>query len=99
MKLIFASRALRDVDEILDYIYSKNPDAAKKVSIAIEHTIGLFLTSPYIGAKTDEPDLYRYPLAKYRYTIFYRVDDQKKILQIARVIHGKRVKNLDRLPE
>jgi toxin ParE1/3/4 len=99
MKLVYAPRALRDIDEILAYIQSRSRQGAHSVSVAIEHTIGGCVLNPYIGAKTDEPNLYRYPLARYRYTIFYRVDVERDVLEIVRVVHGARVGDLGKVPD
>lgn len=99
MKVRYAPRALRDVDEILAYIHARNPQGAANVSLAIERTIGLCALTPAAGSRTNESDLYRMPLGKYRYTIFYRVDLIRDVLEVARVIHGARVKNLATLPD
>ncbi|MCK5551273.1 MAG: type II toxin-antitoxin system RelE/ParE family toxin, partial [Hyphomicrobiaceae bacterium] len=64
----------------------------------IEHTIDACVVNPYIGAKSDEPNVYRYPLAKYRHTIFYRVDQDHGVLEIARIVHGARVRDLGKIP-
>jgi plasmid stabilization system protein ParE len=69
------------------------------VSLAIEHATELCALSPYAGTKTDEPNVYRHPLSKYRYTIFYRVDAARDIVEIAHVTHGARVRDLGRMPE
>jgi plasmid stabilization system protein ParE len=39
MKVVYASRALRDIDDILAYIKTRNPQGARSVSLAIEHAI------------------------------------------------------------
>jgi plasmid stabilization system protein ParE len=39
MKIVYASRALRDIDEILAYIRKRSPRGAHSVSVAIEHAI------------------------------------------------------------
>ncbi len=98
MRLVYASRALRDIDGILERVHERSPKGAKNVSLAIEHTIAICAAGPYTGTKTDEPSLYRYPLAKYRYTIFYRVDADQDRVEIVRIVHGARVKSLGRLP-
>ncbi len=85
MKVVYASRALRDIDDILAYIKTRSPQGARSVSLAIEHAIRTCALSPHASAKTDEPGVYRRPLGRYRYTIFY-------------VIHGARVRNLRRMP-
>lgn len=99
MKLVYAPRALRDVDEILSYIQSRSIQGAHSVSVAIERPIDACVFNPYIGAKTDEPNLYRYPLARYRYTIFYRVVVKRDVLEVVRVVHGARVRDLGKVPD
>jgi len=54
---------------------------------------------PRAGSITDEPGVYRSVLGKYRYTIFYRVLADNAGIEIARVTHGARAKDLRRLPE
>jgi plasmid stabilization system protein ParE len=98
MKVIYAPQALRDVDDILAYIQKRSPAGARNVSVAIERAVEACALNPRTGAKTDEPEVYRRPLNKYRYTIFYRVLADVDAVEIARVIHGARVKNLRRLP-
>jgi plasmid stabilization system protein ParE len=98
MKVIYAPRALRDIDDILAYISKRSPRGAHKVSLAIEHTIHMCALNPRAIGRTDEPNVYRRPLGKYRYTVFYRVLPQEDGIEIARVVHGGRVKNLRKVP-
>jgi plasmid stabilization system protein ParE len=58
MRLVYASRALRDIDGILERVHERSPKGAKNVSLAIEHTIAICAAGPYTGTKTDEPSLY-----------------------------------------
>ena len=99
MKVVYAPRALRDVDEILAYIHARSPRGAHNVSMAIEYTIHMCALNPRAGAKTDEQNVYRRPLGKYRYTIFYRALTDGDGIEVARVIHGARVKDLGTMPE
>lgn len=99
MKVIYAPRALRDIDEILAYIHKRSPRGAHSVSLAIEYTIHMCALNPRATGKTDEPDVYRRPLGKYRYTIFYRTLANDEGIEVARVVHSARVKNLRRLPD
>ena len=99
MKVLYASRALRDIDDILEYIQARNPQGTRSVSLAIEHAIHTCALSPHGSAKTDEPGVYRRPLGKYRYTIFYRVLAGGEGIEVARVIHGARVRDLRRMPD
>jgi len=99
MRIVYAPRALRDIDEILAYIRQRSPRGAHAVSLAIEHTIQLCALSPHASGKTDEPNVYRRRLGKYRYTIFYRALVHKGVVEIVRVIHSSRVRSLDKLPD
>jgi toxin ParE1/3/4 len=99
VRLVYAPRALRDIDEILAYIQSRSRQGAGNVSRAIERAMELCALNPYNGAPTNESNLYRYPLARYRFRVFYRVDAARDVVEIARVIHGARVRDLGRLPD
>ena len=99
MRVVYAPRALRDIDEILAYIQKRSPRGAHSVSLAIECTIHMCALNPRATGKTDEPNVYRRPLGKYRYTVFYRVLPHGEGIEVARVVHGARVKSLRKVPE
>ena len=96
MKVVYARRALRDIDSILSYIQKRSPSGARNVSLAIEYAIQMCALHPRTGSKTDEPNLYRRALGKYRYTIFYRTAADG--IEVVRVVHGARIKVLTKLP-
>ena len=98
MKLVYSPRSLRDVDEILTYVRDRSAQGAHNVSVAIERTIESIAANPYIGTSTDEPQVYRFPLSRYRYTLFYRVDEPRGVVEIIRVVQGARVRDLGKLP-
>ena len=99
MTLIYAPRALRDIDEILAYVQNKSPHGARNVSIAIEHTITICARNPRSGSATDRPDIFRWPLRNYRYTIFYRHNASSDLVEIVRVIYAPRIRNLRQPPD
>ena len=99
MKLVYAQRALRDIDEILSYIQERSPSGASSVSLAIEHTTEICGANPRAGTPTDEPLVYRWPLAQYRYTIFYRFDPDQRIVEVVRIVHASRIRALGRVPD
>lgn len=99
MKVRYAPRALRDIDDILTHIHKRSPRGAHNVSLAIEHAIRMSALKPRTSAKTDEPCVYRRPLGKYRYTIFYRALAGDEGIEVIRVVHGARVKNLAKVPD
>ena len=99
MKVVYAPRALRDIDGILTYIQKRSATGANSVSLAIEYTIHASALNPHTGSRTNVPNLYRRPLGKYRYTVFYRTLPAGDGIEVVRVVHGARVKDLDVLPE
>jgi plasmid stabilization system protein ParE len=98
MKVVYADRARRDIGDIYDSIAQHNPRAAQRVEDAIRTSCEGLAHFAYSAPATDEPNVRRLPLVRYPYTIFYRVDATHDLVEIARVIHGARVKNLRRLP-
>lgn len=98
MKIVYAPRALSDIDEILAYIQARSPRGAHRVSLAIEYAIEMCALSPHAAGKTNEPNVYRRPLGRYRYTIFYRTLADGEGIEIARVVHSARVRNLQNMP-
>lgn len=98
MKVVYASRALRDIDDILTYIRERSPGGARSVSLAIEHAVQTCASNPNAAGQTDEPGVYRRPLGRYRYTIFYRILAEGEGIEVARVIHGARVRDLRKMP-
>jgi toxin ParE1/3/4 len=51
MNVGFSRRALRDLEEIFDYIAIDNPQAAQRVRKAILEAISLVASRPYLGIK------------------------------------------------
>ena len=99
MKVVYAERARRDIADIFDAIAPHNRAAAMRVEAMIRIQCKRLTEFPYAAAETDEPGVRRLPLVRYPYTIFYRVNVEMDRIEIARVLHGARIKDLHRLPE
>ena len=99
MKVVYAQRARRDIEDIYGYIALSNPAAAQAVEDAIRITCEALAEFPYAAPATDEPNVRRAPLVIYPYTIFYRVDDHRQRIEVVRVIHSARITDLGRLPD
>ena len=97
MKIVYAPRALRNIGEILEYIHTRSPSGARNVSPAIEHSIRACGLAPRAGGRTDEPGVYRRPLGKYHYTVFYRPQGDGS--EVVRVAHSARVRRLTSVPD
>ena len=99
MKVVYAVRAQHDIVGIYDAIAPHNRAAAQRVENLIRTKCDALADFPFASEATDEPNVRRLPLVRYPYTIFYRVDAAHDLVEIARVIHSARIKNLRRLPD
>lgn len=99
MKVRLSPRALADLEAIRDYLVPLSPRGADNVRIEISATVDHIAEFPRSGGATDEFNVYRCALRKYRYTIFYRVMTDQDLVEIARIVHGARVTDLRRVPD
>lgn len=88
-------KASQDLEQINDYLFEKNPDAADKFLNVITSKFDILAQFPNIGRKRDElsPSLRSFPADEY--LIFYRQIESG--IEIARVVSGYR--DLDALFE
>lgn len=99
MIIIETESAFRDVAGILDYLLKKSPKGAANVALAYREAKERLTSLPYASLELDEQKIRRIPLAKYPYTIFLIVDADLEEVQILRVVHSARVKDLGSLPD
>lgn len=99
MKVVYAERARQDISDIYDSIAKRSPGAAQRVEDAIRLACERLAEFPFASAATDEPNLFRRPLTKYRYAIFDRVRPNAEIIEVVRVIRSARIRNLDHIPD
>ena len=87
-------RAVRDVEEILDYYLAEGSELAATGFIdALERAYAHIGEHPATGAsryasKLDLPDLCSWPLARYPYLVF--CVEREEHIDVWRVLHGKR---------
>ena len=88
MKLRFRPDALRDLEEIRDYIAKDSPVAAARVIGFLRRTCAFLADNPYAGRARPElrSDLRSFPAR--RYVIFYRLLGDT--LEIVNIVHGSR---------
>jgi plasmid stabilization system protein ParE len=91
MKVRYTPAALADIDKIYRNIAIHNPLAAQRVEDKLRETAEGFEHFPGIGAPTDIAQVRRFPVARFPYTIFYRVNPTDDAVEILRVIHSARV--------
>ena len=88
MKLRFTRPALADLENILDYVLERSPQAARRIHSRIHAMLDLIAQQPRIGVQTDDPALRRAVTVPYPYLIFYEVAEQEIIVYAVR--HGAR---------
>ena len=71
--IVYAPRALRDLQAIEAYIQQFNATAAQRVIAAIKRTIDTLDSYPNIGTLKDEAGHRLINVRRYRFAIFYRV--------------------------
>ena len=99
MRVVYAVRAREDINDIYDNIAPHNPAAAPRVEDMIRAVCEGLADFPFASAPTDEANVRRVPLVRFPYTIFYRVDTLRGIVEIARVLHAARVRDLGKVPD
>jgi plasmid stabilization system protein ParE len=98
MRVRYIPRAQSDVDEIYRSIAENNVERAQRVEDAIRAHGEMLGMEPELGVATGHNDMRRWPMAKLGYAIFYRIDWVEETVDVLRVIPGKQVKNLNRVP-
>jgi plasmid stabilization system protein ParE len=83
MNVVYAPRALRDLEGIAAYLVERNPAGATNVLGAIKSSIDTLSFFPLIGRLVDDAGHRRVPVLRYPYVIFYRASgDELLILHV-----------------
>jgi addiction module RelE/StbE family toxin len=88
MNVVYAPRALRDLEEITAYLTKRNPAGATNVLRAIKSSIETLSFLPRIGRVVDNAGHRRVPVLRYPYLVFYRIAGYE--LLILHVRHSSR---------
>jgi toxin ParE1/3/4 len=84
VKLRYTLPALADLNSILDYIAAHSPQGAKRVQGRIQSIIGLLVSHPDIGIRTDDPTIRRLATPPYPYLVFYEIAETEIIIHTVR---------------
>jgi toxin ParE1/3/4 len=83
MNIVYAPRALRDLESIGTYLIERSPSSAVNVLAAIKSTIDTLRFFPQIGRRVDAVGHRRLSVPRYPYIVFYRIaEDELLILHI-----------------
>ena len=94
-KVKYSEQAANDLDEIIRYISDVlfSPQSAENFYKAVNEKLGLLREHPYIFPLYHDDKLrsdgYRFAVIG-NYLMFYLVDDGSSIVNIARILYGKR---------
>jgi len=89
MRVRYTRTALREVEEILSYLATRNPSAAAAVGARIEQVIAWIGQFPRIGYAIEN-DVRMLPLGRYPFVIFYSVGRDEVIIRNVR--HSARLR-------
>ena len=93
MRVRFTRPARNDLDDIFNYIAQTNPVAASRVvAHLIDRASGL-AQAPYQGREVDEPNARVIVVPRFRYFIFYAIEDDE--IHITHIRHTSRKRPWD----
>lgn len=75
MRIRFTRQAVGDLERIAAYLTAHNPRAAKRVRTAILASIAVLRRFPAAGRAQTTEGVRKLVARKYRYLIYYRVED------------------------
>jgi len=88
VKVRYRRQALRDIDEVFQYLYERSPPGAVHVLESIHSAIQLLGEFPNVGRLTQDPTVRVVLVRRYRYRIFYSIGPDG--IEILHVRHTSR---------
>ena len=88
MQIIWLKTALKNLDEIAEYITLENPQAARQVVDAIETQVNLLATQPALGRPGRVLGTRELVISNTHYLVPYRI--KNNTVEILRVFHTSR---------
>ena len=93
-RVVYATKARRDVIRIVEKIAVEDPNAATKFARRLEHHCSLLARTPAMGRKRPDVGTGVRSLIQGSYLVFYRWSIDDDLVEILHVRHGRR-----RLPQ
>jgi toxin ParE1/3/4 len=90
VKLRFTPRATRDLADIAEHLRTRNPSAALAVRAAILRSLQNLTLFPTIGRPQDVTGVRKLVTPKYRYLVYYMIDDRAEEIVILTIRHPAR---------
>ena len=92
MKPRFTPRATRDLAEIAEHLRTRNPSAALAVRAAILRSLRNLTLFPTIGRPQDVEGVRKLVTPKYRYLVYYMIDEGAEEIVILTIPHPSRTR-------
>ena len=90
MRILWLDQAEHDLEEIVDYLLWRDPQAAARIYDAIRRRVELLATQPAIGRFGRVRDTRELVIARTPYIVAYTVDQHIDAVIILRVLHSAR---------
>ena len=97
MNLRYTRRALEDISEIANFIRTENPQAAERVRAAILDSLQLLTRFPRIGRVTTVSGVRKLVTRKYRYLVYYKLDNDAEEIVLLTVQHPARKRDIENM--
>jgi plasmid stabilization system protein ParE len=94
---LFTARAIRHRWDI-NYIAKQDIAVAWAVEADIKAACDGLAAAPHRNPRIGQSNLYRMPIAKRGYTAFCRIRPRLRVVEIACVVRGRRVKSVSKVP-
>ena len=86
-KVVYLPESKDDIKEARKYLSQFYASTSKKFTALLKKRINNLKSNPFICQPYDKRPSYRRLIVN-DYLVFYKVDENKKIIQIHRVLHG-----------
>jgi plasmid stabilization system protein ParE len=84
-QVTFAAQADRDLGTVVRFLAQKNPAAAEKLGYALIDEARSLANLPYRGLAVKKRPGYRRILHRPWFLIYYRVDEARQLVEVARI--------------
>lgn len=95
MKLRFTARATENLVDISDYLFERNPAAARRVRAAIYDGLQSLILFPHVGRLQKLDKVRKLVTPKFAYLIYYIVDEAAQEIIVLNVKHPAQERDYD----
>jgi len=90
MQIQWLEPARTDLRELFDYLLERNPDAVRRIAVAIESQVQTLVEHPGVGRPGRVAGTRELVIVNTPYVVAYTVDRRADTVIVLRVLHGAR---------